>query len=443
MPIETDSSLYLGDAEEKPTRPTTEGRRTHLLPLLRNTSYVMAATVASQVITAALFVVLARSAPISEFGFATAIYGICMIGSDVIDFGTSGRMVRDAAAGSISPRFIQVIWSTRLLVGVCAVPLWVASSIFLSLSPLQALAAGVLATTRAWAAGSYALLMKSERFGILSVTTTVERLGSLLAASTLVFAGQTAATALCAGMAFGCIVGMITATLQLQRQDRPLLNALPSWRYFKFGRSYAASGLVTDMALADTTIVGMIAGHTQAGLFVTGARLTGPFGLVSGALAQAVAPRAAQSYEDPRAVRLAVRWMITTATLVTSLAMAAVAASAPWVLELVFGSQYVDAATVVRLYCLASVIVCVTAPLSSYLQAVGRAKSVARTLAVGVAVHMLGVAFGSFVGGASTAALGYVLANVLIVAMLGRIYRRVPERETDNRVLDNRVLDER
>ncbi|MBT0769467.1 hypothetical protein KIH74_11085 [Kineosporia sp. J2-2] len=393
--------------------------------LLRNTGMLMGTSLIGQAAFALLFVVMARANSPAELGTAMACYGVCLIIGDAADFGSTPRTLRDAAARKIDDAGIQNLFDTRNLLVLGVALLWLLSTPWTPLDLVESLAVAVFTVLRVNEVAVQGLLQSNEQFLDASRVTVAERAMTLLVGGILIFSGCPAVLAFFAALSTGALTGLLLARSRCRRAVslRIGFQALRQLGpYLAYGKVFALSGLITNFLMLDAVIITVLAGAEQAGFFAIGARLTGPFGVVSTSLGSALTPRVSAVSDRRNLFRgLLVAAGITLG--VTAVALGVVFLAAGHLVDLLFGSEYTSSVVVVRAYALAGIVVSATQPLASYLQASGRATGTAWALTLGVSTHLALVAYGSAVDGAAGAARGYLFANLLVLVLLGLLLR--------------------
>ncbi|MCD5312713.1 MATE family efflux transporter [Kineosporia babensis] len=380
----------------------------------------MAAAVLGQAAFALLFVVMSRASSPAALGTATAFYGLALIVTDVVDFGTSPRTFRDAAAQKIDDAGIQAIFDGRNLIALVVGLAWILSSYWTPLNLWESTAVASFILLRVNEVATFGLIQANEQFADASWASVAERVATLAVGSLFIGVGVPVVPSFFWALAIGALTGLLLARRKCLRAVR-LRCSITAFRtlkdYGKYGKVFAFSGLVTDFYMLDGLLISSVASSSQAGYFAVGSRLTGPFAVVATSLGSALTPRVAAA-KDRRSL-LKGLWIASGITLaVTAVALGIVFVTAPWMVIAVFGQEYEASIAVVQAYALAGIVVAVTYPLISYLQASGRATGVAWVLATGVTTHLALVTHGAAVGGASGAAKGYLIANCLVLVLL-------------------------
>ena len=159
----------------------------------------------------------------------------------------------------------------------------------------------------------------------------------------------------------------------------------------------------------------------SAGMFAAAMALATPASMLAQAVSQALIPRFSEwAHEDPAGVRSRYLPVIGTMAGLLAVAFGAVAVVAPWLLPLLYGDEYGDAVTSLRILLLGVFLFSLGIIASSLLITTGR--TIAATVAAGVGT-LVGIVtmivVGSAAGGSAGAAWGVVAGSlVTTVAVL-------------------------
>jgi O-antigen/teichoic acid export membrane protein len=186
--------------------------------------------------------------------------------------------------------------------------------------------------------------------------------------------------------------------------------------------SFGLLGLSTDLQQLDATAAAVFGGVGVGVAADVGiaSKLTGPVGLVAGAVSQVAFRGAARGGPEARdSARSALQ-------LSSGFALAIAAASPllPVLAVAALGGQYAGARTAIVIYALGTALAVLNQPLAGILAAGGSDRSVARVIGPAVLVGLVvgSFAVGSF--GAPGMAIGYCITQVLIFVACVAMYRR-------------------
>ncbi len=183
--------------------------------------------------------------------------------------------------------------------------------------------------------------------------------------------------------------------------------------YRKALRFALPAGLGTLFELAtyrvDILVLAALSTTTDVGLYSVAVAYSEVLWLIPNAVSHVLVPHAAET-PDPQSTARVTR----TSVLVTAATGALLALIGSWLLPLLFGDDFSDAASAVPFLVLAAVLLSLWKLITAYLVAVGRSSAKATTAMTG-AVLMLGMDFVliprmGIVGAAAASALGYLVA---------------------------------
>jgi O-antigen/teichoic acid export membrane protein len=392
-------------------------------------------TISAQGFTAIGFWLAARHSTPAEFGNVAAVIAIALMLSDLFDVGTNSVLIRDVAAATNRVRQQQLIarlLGLKLIAGVLALIGWSTVNAVLLLTghgsaaglALGAfLACSVLTTTIAGALRGLGLL------GRCAIVGTVDRAVMAAATAVLIVGADLEAPALVFGLSAGALVATVVGYALLPPDARGI--ALPTWtasrQLLRDGLPFGTVGLVTNLQRIDISLVRAAAGAPAAGLYAAASRLIQPLTAVITSTYLALFPRLSSLRESGRHGREG--WRATRVTVVaTIVAVVPIALLAKPLVRLVLGDPYAGSVPALRLLLVAVVLVAVNQPLMALVQAGGRAGAAAVAVFTGTALGLLALFLGAWTHGATGAASGVVVMQVVIAALLVRC------------ALDDRVL---
>lgn len=308
----------------------------------------------------AFYVVLARELGQQSFGdfmFALSLASVLMLAAG---FGIDDLTVREVARDHSrldwylsNGATIKVVTSAALL-GVAAIAVNLGDYSSEARAAVYLVGAGVAVETLSWT--WQAIFLAHERPYLVSISIVAQRSLTAIVGTALILngAGVVAASAVFLG---GAIVQLGISHLQLVTRIRPPRLALEPGAWRSLMRSGAPIGLVglmlTVLLKLDTVLLSFLGGgdNTEVGVFSAGYRLVEATLFVSWSFAHATLPwlgRKAQetdTAELARACRLGLK-AITILLLPVGIGLAALA---PDVIDLFYGSAYSDAVTPLRL----------------------------------------------------------------------------------------------
>lgn len=387
----------------------------------------LASGIGSAIAAVATVLVASRLAP-AEWGRTATAIAWATLASGAILFGTHTHVVRDLASERRGPRDFLLLW--HRLIAACltgsAAAVVVAVALHSSVAWVSLTCAVAAAMVLRQAAT--APPMAASQFLKASAATIVERV-VILCAVLLVLAwwGVTSRTYLWAQVA-----GLSTAVVFLRVRWGPEYRGFsPAGQVLRWAAMWRGSwsfGLVAATAAIsqlDIAFVSLLSGDKQAGYFGLASRFIMPLSLLGSAAASVALPLAAQEPGRLMAETYRRRWAMAGALV----ALAAVLTFlVPPLLIALVGHEYSPALPAVRMYCFATVLVTLNQPMAAVLQALRRERWVSRLLAIAVGIHLLGAAVGSKAAGATGAAFGYAISNVVVtVFCLSQLRRATRE----------------
>lgn len=426
-----DAQLVSDDAtlplSPQPAAPATSAGGGAGMLLAGRIGGVAGSLIASQALIGLTYVLAARGMAPADLGRVTLCLAVGTVAATAFDLGTAPYLVREVAAGHATIQNARGLLRTKRRV----TPLLILPPMLAGMLIMPRLLDGLVIGAFGWllweSQNANSLLRAQERFSravsaqlsgrVLGLVTTAVLLSVLTSAPELALAigltlGFAAEATLARAFLGAC--GAAGATLHdLARVQR---------RSVSFGFvSLAAVGQQLDIPLVSAG-----AGLTEGGIYGAATRLIGPLLFLSTALALVGAPWLARSQKDPAALRAKERRVLLWAGALALGPLTAVAVGPvliPWVL----GDQYADSGTVFSLLAVGGALATVGQGIGSILQNRGAERSVGTAIAVGLSLG-LATTFGlAVVGGATSAAAGFVLGQLCIVAYLAvtlRVMRR-------------------
>lgn len=314
---------------------------------------------------------------------ANSVLGACFVLT--LPFGLLGALVALAVFGKVP--FIQAgNFTLAIIVGALAVPIAVFFT-FLS---------GILRGLAEHATANYALL----------VTSVVSIGGNYVWMLTGQLTTNSAVTCWALGFVAGC--GLIVVQLRNVgvRPSRPALGQLRS--AISFGaKAHLAGTMNTVSYKLDQWILGMVAGTNQLGVYAVAAAWFEGIFLIPQAMALSLRSKVL-GLPEKEAVKASYRGL-KFGLVVTCVCAGLLAALAPFLCETLFGQEFKESTTLLRILALGAIGICVMKILSMSLVAAGKplAESAATGIGFVVAIiayfslvpkyHALGAAWGSVI----------------------------------------------
>ncbi len=314
---------------------------------------------AARILGVFVYVIIARSLGVEEFGVFSFAASISLVALTVIDMGQNkhaGRLVARHGA-DITHVYLRMVLN-KLVMGVLFALTTAAIMTALDMSRQAMLATLLLigwATVLNSLESMRAILKALDRMATDSIINSLESCGRLVA---VVVAALLGADVVGFGLAFllEAMVASLVAFVIISRQ-LPLVPSAGEWvRSRSFLRASAAIGLVSVVTVGfyriDQVFVLPLAGETASGLYGAAARVAFT-GIVAAMLVNHAAfPRLAAAFDDA----VEYRKQLLSALMLAGTAAAGVAVMllvfAGPIITLLYGSSYADAVVLLRILAL-------------------------------------------------------------------------------------------
>jgi O-antigen/teichoic acid export membrane protein len=373
------------------------------------------ATAASQLATAAMYVLAARGSDPADFGVVVGAIAAGTTVAGCLDFGTNAYWTREIARGAHTGRSLSSRATAKMLFG-----LLIAAAI--------SVVSGVLfPAAQFWIAGAigfaYALsqtwrvpLMGLGRADLAALPTALDRLLAACIGFAAIAAGVSGSTALWIALVAGALLSALIARALTPRTDRLAIEIRRGSRPWSGAKSYGLGSVAVSAQSLDITLLGVIASPAAAAMYGAVSRWTQPMNLMANAFATSAAPFMANSGSLGAAVKQTKRalWFPAAAVLLSLL----VIVFAPEMIQVLLGAEYAAAAPVLRWLGVAAILAIANQVCIVMLQSLGHDRSVARLLAGGVLLHLALVCVLSITHGAVGAAVALVIMQGLLVLSL-------------------------
>lgn len=376
--------------------------------------------VIASLISAAIVLLVLRTASPSDWGGVTAAVGVAQFCGGLLDMGSTSYATRALSRPGITAldaefQRLQVarltIWRLLILVGTSA---WLLSSlgfswwlILLGASTFLSIGATVkmVAALQFFRAALMTVLDKAVAFTALLVALAIEVPAYLAYPAALAIGATTSAlTAMVLSGTRGTLVW-------------PLFIARPH-HIWRGSASFGVANTAPALLLFDVAIVALLANAHEAGIFALGARLVAPLSVAAAATSRVVLPLFSYRTVTLPGRRTVVRAVAVLSMVLGGLGLLLVMAS--WWVPALFGERFVEAIWPVRLYILNVMVVLFTRTLATFLQAQGRESAVSVMVLSCVLFALAGIAVGALLAGAVGASFGVLVANLVLVFLLVR-----------------------
>jgi O-antigen/teichoic acid export membrane protein len=361
-----------------------------------------------------MYVVAARLTSPASYGLVVASIALGTAAVGLIDFGSNTLWVRELARDGLSPRTVLDRAVNKVGLGWLLAVVW--GGLCFTVLPTHLLSAGAIGAAILTNQTAQVFLRGQGRADVVAVTVVLERAVGGVALAVLLFGDMSPLAALPLALLVGTLVSAVVAFVLGRPRGARMLPF--KWQNPWLGARHFGLGVAAQTGSAfDLPLLGAVGGPAAAGLYGAVNRWTQPMGLLAGAFSSALTPyianvgslRAATSH-----IRRAV-WLLFLAVL----ACVVIAIVAPSIVPLLVGSQFADAGIVLRILALGTIPAVLNQPLAGALQAVGRERSVALLIAVGVGLQLLVIAvFGAGFGAVGAAYAFLFLQSGLLIALV-------------------------
>ena len=272
------------------------------------------------------------------------------------------------------------------------------------------------------------LLEGTRRFGWAGAARLIFFAVQATGFGTLWFAGRLTVATATFTMIVAQAVAMTLAISVVLRELKPRFK--PNWREFKTSMSYGLrdyAGVLADYTTlrVDQLMLGATATNAAVGLYVVAVRLSEMTTFIAGAAADALMPEVARSGKDDQPEALLARTLRLT-TYINLIVLVPLWLLAPWMLRILFGPAFVEAASAFRWLLVAAIAWSASSIVIRGLQGFGYPglTTIARFMSAGVSVVALLVLLPrmGITGAAIASLIGYSV--LFVVSLLALVQRR-------------------
>lgn len=379
-----------------------------------NSAAALAGAVVSQLQLAVLLWLFARFLPVEQFGQLLAVYGIAVLTVSLMDVGLNTWTIRAMALSSSHKKAIfEESLGLKILLSTCVGVIWLLGGLIFGRS-LVMLTFALFVIAEPLTNAFEVPFRASEQFVRVAILQ-VGRRGVALALGWAFLKARPDALIFPVVMAVGSVVMLAAAWSWYRVKIRVGIRWSGIARLMKQSWVFGLSGFAAQVQRADVAIVAAVASSFAAGIYAAPARLTGPLNLVPTALAGVLLPRMSRA-GTPQLVPMLKGVVLV--VVVQGVALTAVAVTAPYTVISLLGPSYEDSIAVLRVLCLALVLVAFNAPVSAMLQGLRLERYVAYVVSAGAVVSLGLVAGGAWLGGALGATWGMAGMQLVIFVCL-------------------------
>lgn len=319
-------------------------------------------SVIMRALTFAGTIVLARQLAPSDFGVYGIVAFVVAACSAFGDFGLGAALVQQA--DEPTPAQLRTVWTVQQCIALAAVVLvWLAApaatAVFAGLPPetawmIRVLSLGLLMSSLRTLP---AVMMERElRFGPLAAAEIVQTVAFYSVAVTLAILGAGAWAFVVAGVA-QLAMGAAVVNLAWRRRPAIGIDRGSLAKLLGFGFDYQASALFLNLRDAPLpALVGLVSGTVAAGMIQLAVRIALTIASIEDIVGRIAFPAFARLQGHPKEQSRALDAAILMTGLIMIPAQCWIAALAPVLVPLVFGSQWSDAVLPLQIICLGTLL---------------------------------------------------------------------------------------
>lgn len=368
----------------------------------------------TQVLTAVTYWGLARLLTPDQLGPVVAAVGLAVFFAAVADFGINTLTVRSLATNPLSDTYTKT-YAAKRTIAVALGTLYTGGSVVSAVAfgtPIHFAMLGLYVGTTIMAATVTVPNRAKRNMGLVATVPFLEKLSTLITAGTLSLTLVEGSEALTIGYAAGGFASLAVAYSVTPRIPRPpwigsARQALQMWRT---ATAFGLVGVAGQMQRVDTTVVTLLAGAFEGGLFAVPSRLLAPLTLLPSAFAASLLPHLSAASSKREALGQVFRWGSAILVALAS-AVLIIWPAADVLIETTIGPDYLAAIPALGWYLVAALITAVVIPIIVTLQALHDERAGARVALETAIVSLCGVALGAQFEGARLAALGYAVGQ--------------------------------
>jgi O-antigen/teichoic acid export membrane protein len=375
----------------------------------RGGSSLALGTLAGQLAVTALLLLAARNLTVGELGIALTTVGLASIMSDVFDFGSSLRAIREVSSTRATAREFSAILGMKLFPLGLLIIAGLAASLSLN-SGLWLSIAGLIAV-RSFFSVLGAVAQSRRKYGVLGASVFIDRLGAAGFGVIAIILGWRSPTVISTAYAFGTTLGCLQLVYRLRLITIIRgVRVAPPWNLWMYAPRLGLLSLMSDLIYLDAIIVQIARGNEAAALFGLPARLAGPALTLSTSFIQATLPGSAAAPSTRQALEQVRRDQGKALGSLVLLFVLAACVS-PITTPLLFGSQFSRSAPVFSLYMLAAAAAVAAQVVLTTLVARGRDSLASSAAMVTSFATIILTGIGAATSGVVAAAFGTLVAN--------------------------------
>lgn len=336
----------------------------------------------AQIATGLSLALVARRVGIEDFGSWAVGYSVSIGAGALLDFGSGQKMTKLLATSTSNETYTNWLVS-RSALHCAAASIALAIGLMCGLNGLYAPFV-IQSFTYALSLGILPLVRVRRSVAQATTLTLLGNVTMLLMIALLLPArgdGSIAAWIAAASWLVTASTAVVVARGSMVLPGR--LSIVNPWAT---GSAFGVSATLVLMQSLDIVVLRIGGSERSVAVYASVSRWVAPLLLIVSALSQNLFPRLVQHRSPQAALREVVderRWVVLALS-----GCAGLYVFAPIMVDLLLGSEYADATTVVRGLALAAVPICITQPMFVYLQAIGKERQAAIVLAAIVTIHL-------------------------------------------------------
>ncbi|MDN6149290.1 MAG: oligosaccharide flippase family protein [Yaniella sp.] len=393
-----------------------------------NFSWITLGTVFSTILRAVTLLLLVRFSSPADFAMYAGTYGLLVFGKAISDLGLTKLIIRDRALDPKSNLYGQALRLNTLT-----------SALLGALGTVGLLVVAIVGMSFAWVlvpmAASAALEKNADTWRsvhladgdahLVALYTLARRVVTLMLFAGLVFWSPTGPIlSMTLAELVAALLSMLAVRMSVGRIIHPP-RALNIRSTLAAGRPFWIHGLAMQSRNLDVSIVAFFAPVTQSGYFAAATRLSGPLQLIPSSLASVLLPHTARTQSSEKSGAGRVIWF---ATLLFIPVCGLLASFVPAMVPILIGDDYIGAVLCIQIIILGIPLSVYANLTSEALQGEGFARELSRLSWSYAFVLLVAVAAGAGFWGANGAAIGTVLANCFLVAVVAYLWIQTRKR---------------
>ncbi len=386
-----------------------------------------ASTAGGQILMVFVLSSVGRQVGPASLGVVAVAMGAATVLAGLVDFGANSYWLRELSAHRLPAYDFRRRSGTKLIVGLS---LAFAIALGLRMVGHTALSGGGFVFGGLVLSQTLQVAIRAESKNLrLAAIVLMDRVALVLGYLSLTHWGHVAPDT---GFYFAYLAGSVIDGGLCWRAARPELRPTftsPLWlSTWRGSRYYGASVLLTTLQSLDVVIAAAVGGQSVAGGYGAVSKWTQPIGLATNSYTSLLAPVVARAESSAHVWGTIRRTLwLPSASILVALIMAVMAK--PLVL-LLMGEQFIGSIPVLRVLCAAASMSAASQLLLTVLQARGREKTVAASMALGVGTQLVLVGplaywFGALGVAYASLAVQFLLLIIFVTTVREAVFSRL------------------